>query len=68
MKNAERPDCTESASLQDYKNKVRCCLLAWCGERKTDRFMKLYDEDLEMIYRDYKWSPGTAAFAILLGF
>ena len=68
MRNAERYDFMTGTDLKEYKNKVRRFLLKRCGEEEADRLMKLYDEDLEMICKEFEWSPGTAAFAILLGY
>ena len=64
----ESSNNVKSLSLCEYKHAVRCCIAEMFIERETDRLMKLYDEDLEMIYKSFEWSPATAAIAILFGY
>ena len=64
----ESSNNAKGLSLYEYKHAVRCCIAEMFIERETDRLMKLYDEDLEMIYKSLEWSPATAAIAILFGY
>ena len=64
----ESSNNAKSLNLHEYKHAVRCCIAEMFIEREADRLMKLYDEDLEMIYKSFEWSPATAAIAILFGY
>ena len=64
----ESSNNAKSLNLYEYKHAVRCCIAEMFIEREADRLMKLYDEELEMIYKSFEWSPATAAIAILFGY
>ncbi|MBQ6217727.1 MAG: hypothetical protein IJK53_10135 [Erysipelotrichaceae bacterium] len=64
----ESSNNVKSLNLYEYKHAVRCCIAEMFIETEADRLMKLYDEDLEMIYKSFEWSPATAAIAILFGY
>ena len=65
---SESSNNAKSLNLYEYKHAVRCCIAEMFIEREADRLMKLYDEDLEMIYKSFEWSLATAAIAILFGY
>ena len=58
----------KSVTIDEYKENIRKCLLDRCNEREAEQLMKLYEEDIDSFLNEKNWTPGTAAFAMMMGY
>lgn len=63
------PDQKEEGkiSLEEYKLEVKECLRKAVGENRTERLLKLYDDEDLKRYLQEGWSPAGAATAMCMG-
>ncbi|MCR4632524.1 MAG: hypothetical protein K5648_00185 [Erysipelotrichaceae bacterium] len=58
---------TGKMDFGEYKKGIGECLMLKLDEKQTEQLMKLYEDDLEDFYKK-KWTPGTAAMAMIIGY
>lgn len=60
----------EQLSLEEYKQKVRECLINIqnCTVDDANKLMDDYDDDFEEALYEFTWSPITMASAMLMGY
>ncbi len=59
---------SEQMSLEDYKQKVRECLMMnpYRTTEGAEKLMKLYEDDFPEFLAD-KWEPSAVAAALIMG-
>ena len=57
---------SEKMTFEEYKQKVKECLMSPGTAASAEERMKLYEDELPQFYKD-NWTPGTVAAALIMG-
>ena len=57
----------DGMNFEDYKKKVRECLMKNGTSTYAEARMKLYEDELPQFFKD-KWTPSAVAAALIMGY